>query len=53
MRSFSPAFCTELNELMRWRRDVRHFKPDAVDAGLLRECLRPFSLSPSVGLPRA
>ncbi|NOX74226.1 MAG: 5,6-dimethylbenzimidazole synthase [Alphaproteobacteria bacterium] len=50
MRSFSPAFCTELIELMKWRRDVRHFKPGAVDAGLLRDCLAAFSLSPSVGL---
>jgi len=50
MRRFSPAFCTELTELMKWRRDVRHFKKDAVDAGLLRDCLRSFSLAPSVGL---
>jgi len=50
MRSFSPAFRAELNELMKWRRDVRHFKPDAVDADLLADCLQAFSLAPSVGL---
>ena len=44
------AFRAELFELMRWRRDVRHFRPDMVDETTLAECLRAFSLAPSVGL---
>lgn len=32
MRSYSPAFCTELIELMKWRRDMRHFKSTSRDA---------------------
>jgi 5,6-dimethylbenzimidazole synthase len=50
MREFSPDFRSELLELMKWRRDVRHFKPDPVPVGLLKECLEAFSLAPSVGL---
>ncbi len=50
MRTFSQDFQSELYELMKWRRDVRHFKPDAVDADLLRKCLDAFHMAPSVGL---
>ena len=50
MTRFSPAFRSELLELMRWRRDVRHFRRDPVDAALLRECLDSLLLAPSVGL---
>ncbi len=35
---------------MKWRRDVRHFKPDPVDPELLRKCLDAFQMAPSVGL---
>jgi len=50
MTRFSPAFRSELLELMRWRRDVRHFRRDPVDAALLHECLDTLLLAPSVGL---
>ena len=35
---------------MRWRRDVRRFRTDAVEAAVLDRCLSAFSLAPSVGL---
>ncbi len=35
---------------MRWRRDVRRFRPDPVDEALLAEAFGAFSLAPSVGL---
>jgi 5,6-dimethylbenzimidazole synthase len=50
MRSFTPEFRQELTNLMRWRRDVRHFRNDPVDPALLETCLQAFSLAPSVGL---
>lgn len=50
MREFSQDFRSELYELMKWRRDVRHFKPDPVDPDLLRNCLDAFQMAPSVGL---
>lgn len=50
MREFSPDFRSELLELMKWRRDVRHFKTDPVPVDLLRDCLDTFRLAPSVGL---
>jgi len=50
MRAFSPEFQTQLLDLMRWRRVVRRFRRDPVDASLLRECLEAMRLAPSVGL---
>jgi 5,6-dimethylbenzimidazole synthase len=50
MDEFSDTFRAGLHDLMRWRRDVRHFRTDPVDEALLRQCLDTFSLSPSVGL---
>ncbi len=50
MDQFSQDFRNDLTELMRWRRDVRHFKPDPVDPDVLSTCLGAFSLAPSVGL---
>jgi 5,6-dimethylbenzimidazole synthase len=50
MTRFSPAFRSELLDLMRWRRDVRRFRADPVDETLLEECLEAFLLAPSVGL---
>jgi 5,6-dimethylbenzimidazole synthase len=35
---------------MRWRRDVRRFRTDPVEAAVLDRCLSAFSLAPSVGL---
>ncbi|MFD2738179.1 5,6-dimethylbenzimidazole synthase [Sulfitobacter aestuarii] len=50
MEQFSDEFRAGLHDLMRWRRDVRHFRTDPVDEALLRQCLDTFSLAPSVGL---
>ena len=47
---FGPAFVTELDELFRWRRDVRHFRTDPLPAGLVEELLALACLAPSVGL---
>lgn len=48
--SYSADFRAELADLMRWRRDVRRFRTDAVDAAVLERCLAAFRLAPSVGL---
>jgi len=50
MHSFSQSFRDEFAELLKWRRDVRHFKTDPVDPALLERCLSTFHLAPSVGL---
>ena len=50
MSRFSPEFQTGLLDLMRWRRDVRRFRPDPVDPSVLQTCLDSFLLAPSVGL---
>ncbi|MEI4232596.1 5,6-dimethylbenzimidazole synthase [Roseovarius sp. D22-M7] len=50
MSMFSEGFQADLRDLMRWRRDVRRFRTDPVDATLLRDCLDTFMLAPSVGL---
>jgi len=50
MREFSQNFQSELSELMKWRRDVRHFKTDAVPQDLVQDCLNVFQDAPSVGL---
>lgn len=50
MERFSDDFRAGLHDLMRWRRDVRHFRTDPVEADLLQDCLDSFSLAPSVGL---
>ena len=48
--AFSADFRAELAELLRWRRDVRHFRRDPVDEAVLARCLDAFRLAPSVGL---
>lgn len=47
---FDAAFVARLDELFRWRRDVRHFRPDPLPAGLIEELLELACLAPSVGL---
>ncbi|MEG3084097.1 5,6-dimethylbenzimidazole synthase [Sphingomonas sp. PB2P12] len=49
----SPAFDAfedQLAELIRWRRDVRHFRRDPIDPVLLPKLLDLANLAPSVGL---
>jgi 5,6-dimethylbenzimidazole synthase len=48
--SFSQGFRDDLARLMRWRRDVRRFRTDPVEAAVLDRCLCAFALAPSVGL---
>ncbi len=47
---FSQEFQADLDRLLRWRRDVRRFRRDPVERGLLDRCLASFTLAPSVGL---
>ncbi|KEP71687.1 cob(II)yrinic acid a,c-diamide reductase [Thioclava dalianensis] len=41
-----------LDDILRWRRDVRHFKPDPVDEAVLERLRRRMDLAPSVGNAR-
>lgn len=46
---FSAAFNRDFEELLVWRRDVRHFKRDEIPRETVEELLRLTDLSPSVG----
>ena len=46
---FDQSFQDKLQQLLEWRRDVRHFKTDALPDGLLDHLLDLTCLSPSVG----
>ncbi|MCF8610543.1 5,6-dimethylbenzimidazole synthase [Gordonia sp. HY285] len=46
---FDREFVAEFDELLRWRRDVRRFRTDPLDPGVLDEILASAELSPSVG----
>lgn len=46
---FSPAFLEQLDDLLIWRRDVRHFETRPLEAGLFDSLLDRASLAPSVG----
>ncbi|MBI2256511.1 MAG: 5,6-dimethylbenzimidazole synthase [Proteobacteria bacterium] len=48
-RSFGPDFQHEFEELLAWRRDVRHFRSDPIPAEVVEHLLDLTSLSPSVG----
>ena len=48
--AFSTEFRSQLDLLMRLRRDVRRFRTDPVDEAALTRCLSAFGLAPSVGL---
>jgi 5,6-dimethylbenzimidazole synthase len=50
MHAFSKEFQAELQNLMKWRRDVRHFKPEPIPTDMLLDCLNAFQMAPSVGL---
>ncbi len=47
---YTASFRAELLDLMLWRRDVRRFRTDPVEAAVLDRCLAAFCLAPSVGL---
>lgn len=46
---FDETFRERFEALLRWRRDVRRFRPDPVDPDLLRRILALADLAPSVG----
>jgi 5,6-dimethylbenzimidazole synthase len=46
---FSAQFQEDFETLLRWRRDVRRFKPDALPPGALDHLLQLADLAPSVG----
>jgi 5,6-dimethylbenzimidazole synthase len=46
---FDPAFVAQLDALLTWRRDVRHFRADPLPEDDLRAILESAALSPSVG----
>ncbi len=49
-QAFTDDFRTQLDLLMRLRRDVRRFRTNSVDEAVLTRCLDTFRLAPSVGL---
>ena len=48
--AFDEAFGARLRDLLRWRRDVRHFRRDRLPAGTLENLIELACLAPSVGL---
>ncbi|MCH7937874.1 MAG: 5,6-dimethylbenzimidazole synthase [Proteobacteria bacterium] len=46
---FDDPFRDRLEDLFRWRRDVRRFRPDPVDEALIDELIGLAALAPSVG----
>jgi len=50
--SFDAPFRAKLEGLLRWRRDVRHFRRDPLPAGRLEALLDIAALAPSVGYSR-
>lgn len=47
---FDDAFRARLRELLAWRRDVRHFRRDALPDGAIERLIATACLAPSVGL---
>lgn len=46
---FNDRFRSEFRDLLRWRRDVRHFRTDPIPEALVDELLDLACLAPSVG----
>ena len=47
---FDQEFAAQFDALLRWRRDVRRFRPELLPEGLVERLLEQAALSPSVGL---
>ena len=47
--AFDADFRATLEELFRWRRDVRHFRTDPIDDDTIERLIRTAALAPSVG----
>ena len=48
--TFDSTFRAALHDLLVWRRDVRHFRPDPLPDGTVRHLIELACLAPSVGL---
>ena len=48
-RDFGRSFRAEFGDLLAWRRDVRHFRPDPLPEPLVEQLLDLACLAPSVG----
>jgi len=46
---FDATFVAQLDLLMRWRRDVRHFRRDPISEGEVLRLIETAALAPSVG----
>lgn len=46
---FDERFRRRFEDLVAWRRDIRHFKPDPLDPDLVDRLIRTACLAPSVG----
>ncbi len=46
---FDETFAGQLDSLLRWRRDVRHFRTEPLPAGTLEALVARAALAPSVG----
>jgi 5,6-dimethylbenzimidazole synthase len=49
---FSPQEAACLQEILRWRRDIRHFRPDPIEVEVLERLRAAMALAPSVGNAR-
>lgn len=49
---FSPESAEVLQQILRWRRDVRHFRTDPVPEDVLERLRRSMDFAPSVGNAR-
>ena len=49
---FTPEQASVLREILRWRRDVRHFRTDPIDETLLKTLIATIAAAPSVGNAR-
>jgi 5,6-dimethylbenzimidazole synthase len=47
--AFDERFRAELLDLVRWRRDVRHFRTDPIPPAIVQELVDGAALAPSVG----
>jgi 5,6-dimethylbenzimidazole synthase len=50
--TFGPAYEAALRDILRWRRDERHFKRDLVDPEILARVEAAVDMTPSVGNSR-
>jgi 5,6-dimethylbenzimidazole synthase len=49
---FTPAQAQTLGHILRWRRDMRHFRPDPVPEAALERLRAAMAMAPSVGNAR-